>query len=346
MRSSARSVRRLTAGVALSALLLASSTTLAGGVAPGAASQGQKAEAMAHFTAGKQAIDQKHWEKAELELRASLEVVDSPNARLVLARALRDSGNNADAWTEYSRTMADATALAATEDRYAKTAEAAGTERAELEPKLAFVVVTVAHAPADATVKAGGRVVPPEEAKGPIEVPAGAVDVVLTDASGKELARQTVSATVGQKATVVLDAQPEPKPKPVAEIADTDKPDEAHVAEAPPPPPDGSKMRLYSYVVGGIGVAGLALFTVYGLIDNATYSDLQSACPHNACPPGKQSEISAGHTQQTVANVSLVVGGVGLAAGATLFVLSLSPKSPNSTGLLVGPGYVGLRGSL
>jgi hypothetical protein len=98
--------------------------------------------------------------------------------------------------------------------------------------------------------------------------------------------------------------------------------------------------------VGGIGVAGLALFTVYGLIDNSTYSDLQSSCPHNACPPGKQGEIDSGRTQQTIANVSLVVGGVGLAAGATMFVISLSHKSSPTTGLVLGPGYLGVRGSL
>jgi hypothetical protein len=350
MRSLTRPLIPLVARGVLSALLLASSVATASGVAPGEASPTQKTEAMTHFTAGKQAIDQKNWEKAALELRASLEVVNSPNARLVLARVLRDSGSIADAWTEYGRTFGDATKLAATEDRYAKTAEAASSERAEIEPKLAFVVVTVAHAPADATLKVAGRVVPPDESSGPVVVPAGAVDVVLMDGGGKELARQTVGAAVGQKAAVALDAQPLPRPKPPTEPVDGEKRDErraeTHVADAQASSPGGSKLRPYSYVLGGIGVAGIALFAVYGLIDNATYSDLQSACPHNACPPGKQSEVDAGRTQQTVANVSLVVGGVGLAAGATLFVLSLSPKSSVGTGLVVAPGYLGWRGSL
>jgi len=345
MPSLARPLRLLTA---LSAMLLASSVAAAPGVAPGEASPTQKTEAMAHFTTGKQAIEQKNWEKAAIELRASLEVVNSPNARLVLARTLRDSGSIGEAWTEYGRTVGDATKLAVKEDRYAKTAEVASAERADLEPKLAFVVVTVAHAPSDATLKAAGRQVPADEWAGPIVVPAGAVDVVLTDGSGKELGRQTVSATVGQKTAVALDAEPQPiaKPKPAAEPADSEKHDEAHVVDVPPVTSGGSKLRPYSYVVGGVGVVGLALFAVYGLMDNSTYSDLQSSCPHNACPPSKQSEVDAGRTQQTVANVSLVIGGVGLAAGATLFVLSLSPKSPASTGLVLAPGYLGLRGSL
>jgi hypothetical protein len=111
MRSLARAMRLHVAHCALSATLLASSIATASGVTPGDASQAQKTEAMAHFTAGKQAIEQKNWEKAALELRASLEVVDSPNARLVLARALRDSGSLGEAWGEYGRTVTGATKL-------------------------------------------------------------------------------------------------------------------------------------------------------------------------------------------------------------------------------------------
>ena len=85
MRSSPRPMRRLIVCLALSGVLLGASTATAAGVAPGEASPAQKTEAMTRFTAGKQAIDQKNWEKATLELRASLEVVNSPNARLVLS---------------------------------------------------------------------------------------------------------------------------------------------------------------------------------------------------------------------------------------------------------------------
>jgi hypothetical protein len=340
-----RTVRRALSGLAFSGLLLASPAAMASGVSPDQATAAQKTSAMTHFTAGKQAVDQKNWEKATLELRASLDVVNSPNARLVLARALRDSGSLADAWTEYGRTIGEAKRLAATEDRYAKTADAAAAERADLEPKLAFVVVSVAHAPPDATLKAGGRLVPADEASGPIVVSAGTVDVVLSDAGGKELGRQTVSATVGQKTAVALDAAPE-APKPAADAEE--KHEEPPPAEPPPDTSGGaSKLRPYSYVVGGVGVAGLALFAVYGLMASSTYSDLQGACPNNACPPGKQSEIDSGRTQQAVANVSLVVGAVGLAAGGTLFVLSLSNGSSkaHTTGLVVAPGYTGLQGS-
>jgi hypothetical protein len=309
---------------------------------------------MDHFSAGKQAFEAKNYEKAAMELRASLDVVDSPNARLELARALRDGGRLGEAWTEYERVVQDATKLAAKEERYRKTADAATTERTEVEAKLAFVVVTVAHAPADAVLKVGGTTVPQDHWVDPIVAPAGAVDVVLSDASGKELARQTVMATVGQKLPVDLDATPAPPPAPAApkDIAAEDKPDFGQpppAADTTPPPPASSgraNLRPWAYVAGGLGVAGLATFTVFGLMSNSNYSDLQGAC-HPGCPASKSSEIDNGKTYQLVANIGLGVGIVGVAAGATLFVLSLGGKStPAATGLVVGPSFVGVRGTL
>ena len=89
MRSRSRSVRPLVACTVLAVLLTTSAAATAAGVAPGDASAEQKSQAMAHFTAGKHALETKNWEKATLELRASLEVVDSPNARLELYQIAR-----------------------------------------------------------------------------------------------------------------------------------------------------------------------------------------------------------------------------------------------------------------
>ncbi|HEY8087174.1 MAG TPA: tetratricopeptide repeat protein [Polyangiaceae bacterium] len=347
MRSFLRPSRPVFACGTLALALLAWPATAAG-VAPGDASPEQKSAAMTHFTAGKHALEEKNWDKATLELRASLDVVNSPNARLELARTLRDAGHDADAWTEYGRVAADATKLSATEPRYTQTADAAKSESAALEPKLAFVTVTLAHAPEGATLKVGGRQVPSDQWGGPMVVSPGAVDIVLSDAGGKELARQTVSATVGERAPVTLDAQPPPPPKPGAPDPD-DKPDLSQPkAETAASPSDRSKLRPYAYVAGGVGVVGLGLFTAFGLMDNSTYKNLQGACPNNQCPASRQSDIDSGKSQQTVANVGLVVGVLGLAAGGTLFVLSLGSKSTPAatTGLVIAPSYLGLRGSL
>jgi hypothetical protein len=347
MRSVDGYLRPLLAVCVVCSAVLVPSVVLAAGVAPNDATADQKKQATEHFTVGKQALEARNWEKATMELRASLEVVDSPNARLVLARALRDSGNLGDAWAEYGLVIENATKLAASEARYAQTADAATSERADIETKLAFVTVTVANAPPDATLKVGGRPVPAPGWVAPVVVPAGAVDVVLTGSDGKELARQTVSATTGQKTAVSLDARPALPPRPVR--PDTERQDEVrNQATVVPPSSSGSKLRPYAFVAGGVGIAGLATFGIFGLMDKSTYGDLQNSCPHDVCPPGKQGEVDSGRTQQTVANVGLVIGAVGLATGATLFFLSPSSTASSSAGarLVVGPGYLGVGGSL
>jgi hypothetical protein len=319
----------------------------ADGVAPGDATAVQKKQAMDHFMAGKSAFEAKNWEKSITELRASLDVVNSPNARLELARSLRDSGALGDAWIEYGRVIDDATKLAATEDRYAKTADAATTERTDVENKISFLTITVVHAPDGAVLKVGGRQVPADQWTKPVISMPGAVDVVLTDATGKELARQTVAATGGQQSSVTIDAQPPPPPTPVTPSAD-DKPDfsQAPPTAAPTPSNGRANLRPWAYVAGGVGVVGFGLFTAFGLMSNSDYNDLKSSCVSGHCPSSKSGEISDGKTFQTVANVGLGVGIVGIAAGATLFVLSVTGKSDSTTGLLVGPTYIGYQGTL
>ena len=73
------------------------------------------------------------------------------------------------------------------------------------------------------------------------------------------------------------------------------------------------------------------------------------------CPADRQAETAElqdeGSTQQTLANVGLVVGAVGVAAGVTMLVIGLSDDDDTasaatqpSTSLAVGPGFTGLRG--
>jgi hypothetical protein len=343
---------------ALYGVLLVARCANAAGVPPTEATAEQKQAAIDHFRTGKEAIESKNWERAASEFRASLALVESPNARLELARVLRDSDDLGDAWDEYGRAIESATKLLAKEARYAKTAEAATAERHELETKLAFVMVSVLGASEGATLKVGGRIVASDQRTKPIAAPAGAIDILLADGSGRELARQTVNAVVGQTTQVALDANQvtaqsvaaSPGRRPPDASAD-EKPDGA---DQTLPTNDvtvssQTKVRPLAYVTAAIGLAGLATFGTFGVMSNSTYSDLKSACPSSTggCPPGKQGEISAGRTEQTVANVGLVVGLLGAAAGVTLFVVTMPAKSSSVAAVLwVGPDYIGFKGTL
>jgi hypothetical protein len=117
-------------------------------------------------------------------------------------------------------------------------------------------------------------------------------------------------------------------------------------------PTDGdsrTKLRPFVYVTAGVAVAGLATFIIAGSMANSTHSDLEDACGSGPCPPGHEDDISSGKTQQTFANVGLVVFAVAAAATVTLFVVS-SPKQASSTTaasarVTAGPSFVGLQGA-
>ncbi len=343
--------------VVLAASLATSAVAGAAGPSPIDATAEQKKEATAHFAVGKQALGGGDYSLAVTELRASLEVVDSPNAHLELARALRESGKLGDAWAEFGRAAETATKLAPKESRYLKTAEAAAFEKGEVEGRLAFVTVDVVHAPADATLTLGGRIVAAADWNAPLVVAPGNVDVVLSDGAGAELVHRSVSAAAGQTISVSVDARPATGPavEAVASPNDDEKTTSDSAKELPaldalPAPSHRSPLRPLAFAAGGLAVAGLGTFTVFGLMTNATYNDLKSTCP-SGCPAGKRSEIDRGVMDQTVANVGLGVGLAALAASTVMFVLSAASSPPSSaTAVVVAPtsggAYVGVRGCL
>ncbi len=354
----------LLASCAIGGLLLASADALAAGVSPLDADAAQKKQATEHFAAGKKAFDSGDFDRAVTELTASLDVVDSPNARLELARALRDSGKLAEAWTQYGRALEAATSLAPKEPRYAQTGEAASSERADVEKKLALVAIAVVGPPTGAKLSVGGRDLPRSDWAAPVVVNPGAVEVVLSDSAGAELARATVNATVGRTTALSIDAHPRPAARAreadAAESADPQENDtsdeDADTQAAParplvPPPAESaprSPLRTAAYVAGGVGLAGMATFTVFGMLTTSIYGDLKSTCPRG-CPPERRGEIDSGVLDQTLANVGLGVGLVGLAAGTTMFFLGAPKPASASAGaasLVVAPGYLGVRGAL
>ncbi len=237
--------------------LLVTTPAHAAGVVPTSATPAQKKDATDHFAAGKQAFESNDYATAISELQASIDVVDSPNTHLELARALRGSEDIASAWGEYRATAALAAQLAPQEPRYAKTGEVADTERADLETKLAFVVVSVAHAPAAATLTVAGRVVAPQDWNAPVVVSPGAVDVALIDSTGGDLAHVTVSALVGQTVTAPVEASPQPavatlESRDDAAAGATDHP--APIEATTPLPPNPSIVRPLAYVSAGVGI--------------------------------------------------------------------------------------------
>jgi hypothetical protein len=122
---------------------------------------------------------------------------------------------------------------------------------------------------------------------------------------------KTVTLSEGESATLALSLEPdtsakkkqeEPKPKP-------DKPAASH-----------STKRTLGYVSLAIGGVGVVMGSAFGLMAMSKRNALDKSCQAKICPTSEQDNLDAARLQGTVSTVGFVVGGIGLAAGATLLL--------------------------
>jgi hypothetical protein len=336
-----RTPRCLLRPLALALLLAAGSAHAAAGVTPSDAAPVQREEAQQHFAKGRDLYTAKKYEEAAAEFDKSYAIVSSPNALFFLARCDRERGKLVAAYAELGRTAAEAREHASEDPRYAKTAQAASEERDAIAPQLGFITVTVTGGSPDTTVNVAGTKFPRAALGEPLPLMPGSTEVTV-ETPGKASLHQTVTVFGGEKKSVAFDAGTAEAPAPPAPVVAPLPP--LHVQTPEEEAASRMRLRTWSYISAGVSVVGIVTFAVAGTMSNSTYSDLQAQC-HGPCAPGSanQAEVNRGNTQQTVADVGLVVGLVGAAAAVTLFVMSLPTKSDKVT-LLVGPEWVGVKG--
>jgi hypothetical protein len=108
--------------------------------------------------------------------------------------------------------------------------------------------------------------------------------------------------------------------------------------------------RVPLYVALGVGAAGLATGAVAGGIAVAQMSKLRDTCPNHACSGSGSTNLARADTAADVATVGFIVGGVGGATAAVIWLLS--PKEAGGSGdgsassSASGSSRAGLRGGL
>src|ERR1700744_294591 len=138
------------AGAALTLLLVAPSPAArADGVLPATGTAVQREQAQSRFARGKDLMSKQSYAGALVEFRASHDIVASPNTRLEVARCLVAMGKLVDAYAELGRTAIEAKELMAQDNRYQRAQVAATAERAQIQPKLGFVSLTIENATDD-----------------------------------------------------------------------------------------------------------------------------------------------------------------------------------------------------
>ena len=197
-------MRKTIRNVLLAATLVAIPAHAAG-VDPASATAVQREQAQQHFLKGKDRYDRNDMNAALDEFRASLEIVASPNARLYVARTLREMGRLVEAYVELGRTAADAKEHEREDGRYGKAATAALAERDAIAPQIGFVQLTVKNASDTTTVTVGGNAIVRAGCNDPIPVKPGNVDIVVAT-PGAPPVEKTPTLHAGQKLALEVDA--------------------------------------------------------------------------------------------------------------------------------------------
>lgn len=255
----------------------------------------------------------------------------SSNALLYVARCQRALGAWDAAYDSLRRTIGRAEEQAALDPKYEGTRDAAKSELEQVSARVALVTVVLTSDAPGVRVRIGARELRAEEVGTPVAVMPGMLRVEATPRDGDTVHRD-VSVDAGASRTVALALN---------EKSAIEKKPEA-------PPADGDPGRGLRYAgIGGLalGAAGVTGFAIFGTLASSRYDELEDDCGGARCPADRQSDVDTGRTYQTVANVGLAVGIVGLAAGTTLVVLGW-PKDDEggSVALGVSPSAVTLRG--
>ena len=319
----------LVARFALLVTVLWPSPAQAQGAPVDQATEEQKAAARESFVEARQAFLSGSFTDALDAFRASYDIVASPNAHLMIANTLLEMGKNAEAHDEFVEVIEEADALAATEPKYVQTADSAREKLAELAPLIGTLAVEVEGADDSATLHVAGQPIDRARWGQPIAVEPGLVSVRLSAAGGD--GGRDVAVMAGETTSIAISA-------PGSEDSAAEEPDGSGA---------GNLQRTFAYVAGGLGAVALINAAVFGGMALSKHNDLEDACGLAYCP-ARQDDIDSGQTFQTVSNVMLVIGLVGVSAGAVLYFTSPSEPDEETAwirALTIGPGSISAEGS-
>jgi tetratricopeptide (TPR) repeat protein len=140
---------------------------------------------------------------------------------------------------------------------------------------------------------------------------------------------------------------PRPAPTPGQPQPPAVVPTPAPVAATAPQPAPAHRKRVWTWVVGSIGVASLAAALGTGISSQLIYHDLNSKCTNDKCDPAvvpnAQSQIDKGRNLATATDVLWPIGAVALATSIVLFVYEGRPAAKHArVAPFFGPSAGGL----
>lgn len=311
-----------------------------------AQSKDDVARADALFNAAKALVDAGQYTDACSKFAESKRLAPGIGVTLYLADCYEHIGRTASAWTEFR----SAEGLA--RERNDRRSDLARTHAQGLEPKLLRLTISVAPTVprAGLQVLRDGVPVAQEELDLPVPIDPGDHAVVVSSPGHPP---RTFSAHLGPEsptATVRVDSledtatPPAPPPVDTTVAAVPPPPSTTSLPESPPPPPadTGATRRWIGAGVGGVGVAGLVVGSVFGVIAKVKLDQSNSgpcdATTDRCTTPGLATRKDA----ESAARTSDIFFGIGAglaAIGAAVYLTA--PHAPSGvTGVVLAPAPV------
>jgi hypothetical protein len=312
----------------------------------------QRSGARAAAAEGAQAFTDQHWAAAADLFTRAESVIHSPVHLLFLARSYEKLGSLVKAHEAYLRIMNEQIPASAP-DPWRDAKSDAQKESQALEPRIPTVKVDVQPAgQGSVTVTVDGVEILPALLGVPQPIDPGEHRFEAV-ARGMDRAVVTHSVNEATHDLVVIALRPADG----ARAGSSSSPAAVTSAspQAPTAPPEADSAGLppaLMWTAFGVGAVGLTLGTVFAISASKKVADANGICslPGGACPDDQKSKVNSlddgARSAKTLATVGFVAGGVGVAAGVTLLMLSPGKKQAASTAAepWIGLGSAGVRG--
>ncbi|MBK8252744.1 MAG: hypothetical protein IPK82_08765 [Polyangiaceae bacterium] len=305
------------------------------------------AAAEALFNKGVAEMEAGHFDVACPALAESQRLDPRPGTMFTLAECEAKAGKIATALVHYEDYLRAAELLPGPQkQRHAQRMDIAKTKKASLAPAVPILTLTLPkNAPPDTKVSRDGTELTAASLGVALPVDPGEHVIVTMLRTGERI-EQKISLARGEKRAVEV----------TIKSSQVGAPTGSTVVETPNSGDGPSGRRVASYVIGGVGIAGLALGGVMGGLALSSKGVVDEHCPNKNCDAEGAKALEEGRTTSLVSTIGLGVGAAGVAT-AVILLLTEPKKAAASAKSLpgrnvgqslgvsidVGPSSAGLR---
>ena len=259
-----------------------------------------------------------------------------PGTLFTLAECQARSGKVASAVAHYQEYVGLVSRLPPDQQaRHRDRVRTANAQVTKLKPQVPTLTLLLpASAPAGTSVTRNGVLLQAVTLGLPLPSDPGDYVIVTRTPAGAE--RQiTLALALGDAKRVPLEVSADSAPTPTTPAAQASAPASAPALgaaanAAPETPIDHPRSKTPAYIAGGIGIAGIAVGSVTGVLVFGKKSTVNGDCSGHVCGASGVSAASSGKSLALVSDIGFGVGIAGLATAAIL-LLSAPRQEPAPT---------------